>query len=339
MEEEGWKIIAPQRVGNETPLFICRDSTEKIFLDLLKDQQVLRSFAMSHGVSKIIINHLIDLPLESPGFIQSLSRDLCAQYEILLHDYFMACPRIDLIDSEGRFCDLAGATKCALCLGKSGPVLRGLDPNKWRAASEVLLSGAARVVAPSEDHARRLRRTFPGVEIEVWEPEDDRALPSVDAPPPLTPGEPMRVLLLGALNHSKGQSVVLALARELSARKAHMRLTLLGPASDAGRLKRAGVRVLGRYLSSEVEHLIRVQRPHLIFLPAIWPETWSFVLTEALRSSAVITAFDLGAIAERLRRLRRGRLIPYAFHADPVRLADFFLSLRSEFETDAKLRS
>jgi hypothetical protein len=92
------------------------------------------------------------------------------------------------------------------------------------------------------------------------------------------------------------------------------------------------VRVHGWYAARELAGLIERESPHVIFFPAIWPETWSFTLTEALRTPAEIVAFDIGAIAERLKRLGRGRLLPYALHDNPEGLAGAILELRLEMQ-------
>jgi glycosyltransferase involved in cell wall biosynthesis len=89
--------------------------------------------------------------------------------------------------------------------------------------------------------------------------------------------------------------------------------------------------VLGRYSQESVQERLAAEAPHVIFFPAIWPETWSFTLGEALRADAEILAFDIGAIAERLRRLGRGRIIDYGLSADPQALAEVILEVRAEF--------
>ncbi len=333
LARQGWQILAPRRVGQETPLFVFREAHGTRVFDLFADESAFTQYAKSRQVSKVIINHLIDLPEDIIGWIHRFVGQIGAEYELLLHDYYLACPRVDLVDRDGIYCGLAPESRCKVCLRDSGEILSRLDPVAWRASSALLLASAARSVGPSEDHARRLRRVFPNAQIEVWPPEDDSEAPARGSPPTLAAGSDMRVLLLGALNHSKGQSVIVSLARELNLRHAPLRLTLLGPAADARRLRRVGVRVLGRYRSEDVQDLIQAEQPHVIFFPAIWPETWSFVLTEALRSSAQIVAFDHGAIGERLSHLGRGRLIPYALHADAAALADALLQLRCEFDS------
>ncbi len=327
---EGLTVITPQRVGQKTPLFLFPDGAGFRPLDLVAQEADVVALARSMGVRRLVINHMIDLPVGAAAWLGRFAAAIGASYEVLLHDYYFACPRVDLIANDGRFCALAAVERCRSCLTGSGPELRSLDPRRWREESWALLADAALVLAPSHDLADRMAAAFPGVRIDVWEPENDESLP-FHAPPPLVKDEDMRVVILGALNHPKGQTVVLNLARELSRRRASVRLTLLGPAADPARLVRAGVRVHGRYRREDIDHLLSTERPHLIFFPAIWPETWSFTLTEALRSSAEIMAFDIGAIADRLRRLQRGRLLSYRLHDDARALCETIVSMREKF--------
>ena len=65
----------------------------------------------------------------------------------------------------------------------------------------------------------------------------------------------------------------------------------------------------------------RPDHPIVGDLPAIWPETWSFALSDALNSGLPVVAFDIGAPGERLRALGRGHLLPLAMSQDPRRLS------------------
>ncbi|HEY2179471.1 MAG TPA: hypothetical protein VGH15_12900 [Caulobacteraceae bacterium] len=330
LAQQGWTVLAPRRVGRETPLFVFPEGDDWRVFDLIADGTALADFARARRVSLLVVNHLIDLPQDAASLLIRFADEIGATLEVLLHDYYLACPRIDLIASDGLYCGLAPMETCRSCLAASGPGLSGVDISVWRSSSASLLAKAARIVAPSQDLADRLVAAFPNVRIDVDEPEDDSALPAISAPPPLALDEAMRVLVLGALNRPKGLDVVIALARVLSVRRAPVRITVLGPAADARALRGAGVTVLGRYPPEAVHDRLATEAPHVIFFPAVWPETWSFTLSEALRSDAEILAFDIGAIAKRLKRLGRGRVIPYAASSDPHALAAVFLDLREE---------
>jgi hypothetical protein len=173
-------------------------------------------------------------------------------------------------------------------------------------------------------------RSFLPKEATVWEPEGDDALPP-EREPRVLDNEPLRVAILGAVNVPKGLFVIRDLADRARRGDAPLQLTLIGPASDPEALLKVGVDVFGPYASSDIDHLVASSNPHLIFLPAIWPETWSFVLTTALRHGLPVVAFARGAPAERLRRLGRGILLPTELIGRPDDLLQVFLSMRQRW--------
>lgn len=70
-------------------------------------------------------------------------------------------------------------------------------------------------------------------------------------------------------------------------------------------LEEAGVRVTVKYQEREALDLLNSLSPHLVWLPSLWPETYCYTLSIALRAGFPVVAFDLGAIARRLRGLGR----------------------------------
>lgn len=83
-------------------------------------------------------------------------------------------------------------------------------------------------------------------------------------------------------------------------------LSVLGPASEALPLS---VTVSGSFLPDDLESLLRESAAHAVLLLAIWQETWSFVLTAALKQGLPVIVFNIGAPAARLRWLGRGHVL------------------------------
>ena len=129
----------------------------------------------------------------------------------------------------------------------------------------------------------------------------------------------------------KGFRVVAAVARAARLAGEPLSFTVLGPSADPDRLKKEGVTVTGPYAAQDLDELLEATAPHVVFLPAIWPETWSFVLTAALHRGLPVVAFDLGAPAERLRRLGRGHILPLELSTRPGDLLATFRSLRARW--------
>jgi hypothetical protein len=70
------------------------------------------------------------------------------------------------------------------------------------------------------------------------------------------------------------------------------------------------VHITGRYEEAEAVTLICAQQAGVGFLPAVWPETWSYTLSQMWQAGLDVVAFDLGAPAGRIRATRRGSLLP-----------------------------
>ena len=72
--------------------------------------------------------------------------------------------------------------------------------------------------------------------------------------------------------------------------------------------------------------MLRGLEPDVVWLPASWPETYSFTLSIALEARLPVVAFDLGAIARRLRSAgAHDHLLPLSTLSDPGAVNAFFL--------------
>ncbi|MCJ2101244.1 glycosyl transferase, partial [Methylobacterium sp. E-046] len=225
------------------------------------------------------------------------------------------------------------------------------DPGARRATFGAFLAGAARVFAPSADTAARIRGVYPDLAVTVrphLEPERavrDTALQRH--------GQIRRVAVLGGISLPEGGLLLQALAADARKRGLPLHFSIVGFSDPAltGGLERAGVLETGRY-STDDPTLDRVARAalqiaetghhwedeetldlvtqvstDLILLPTIWPETYAYGLTLALRTGLPVVAFDLGAQGERLRAHPNGHLLPYALAADPAALNDRLLAV------------
>lgn len=322
IENTGRNVLRARTILKAPTLAVIGDRT----FDLASRRDLLIQFARERRVTRLVVNHLIDRPLEMMGWVRDLGGRLGVPYDVVLHDYFMLCPRIDLITGQGTFCDVAPPETCVQCVSNHGAEVREFDPLSWRRVHLAFLEGAERIVAPSDDVAARLRRYLPRP-IAVWEPENDASLPPEHAPRVLAT-EPLRIVTLGSLNVSKGLRVVQALADAAGHAGAPLMLSVLGPASEP---LPQNVTVSGAFLSEDLGRLLVEAAPHAVLLPAIWPETWSFVLTAALKQGLPVIAFDIGAPAARLRRLGRGHVLPSELVADTDRLLATLLELRDRW--------
>ncbi len=296
-----WPVRLRRLTGRRAILVSPLPGGRSIVADASESLDAVAQQMRGREIDHILVNHTVDHPDGLIEWLPDLAREFGAPYDVFLHDYFAVCPRINLIDDENRFCGVAPVERCVTCVANAGSDAKGADIGVWRERHIRFLAGARRVLVPSEDARLRLEPLI-GRKLEVMEPEAEARPP---APPARQRSGPPRIVSIGALSQAKGASVLEALAQANAALQSPLSLALIGPAINAAQLRRAGVDVTGVYLEDALDGLIHERAPDAFFFPAIWPETWSFTLTTALATGLPAIVFDIGAPAERLRRLGR----------------------------------
>lgn len=310
--------VAPGDLGR------CELWTETLDLpnlryDIPAELDCLVSVLRSLPLERVEIQHFLHL---HPRVIEAV-RALPVPYEVFVHDYAWICPRVTLIDASGRYCGEPAVSVCHRCVIRNGAALgEAISVRALRERSGRWLRQAQRVTAPSADTAMRLKRHFEGLAVEV--------LPhSVSFEPVVRQRsrefrKQTRVALIGAIGGHKGYRVLLDCARDARSRRLPIEFVVIGyTEDDEGLLATGKVFVTGRYGEGEVSHLLERERPDLVLAPSVWPETWCYTLDYALQAGLPVVAFDLGAIAERLRGVRGSTLLPLAL--EPRRINDLLL--------------
>jgi len=255
----------------------------------------LAAFLASAGVARVHVHHLLGLTLD----LRALLRALDVPFDVTVHDWYMICPQINLLPQlDGAYCgepDAAGCNACIADRRQHGAT----DIVSWRSRFTWLFRDAERVICPSADVQRRLQR-YGLADRTIVVPHD----PIVEAAEPMAPpllrrGETLRVALLGVLAPQKGQATVLAVAHASAADD--LAFHVIGyPEQPLPGWAKGRIEQTGRYDDADLPALIAQVRPHAIWFPAQWPETFSFTLSAAIDAGLPIVASDIGAFPERL---------------------------------------
>jgi GT2 family glycosyltransferase/glycosyltransferase involved in cell wall biosynthesis len=263
------------------------------------------------GVERLHFHHVHLLPRA----ILELPAAAGVPYDCTLHDYFSICPQYHLVTEDGQYCGEPDATGCAACLTRR-PGQWGLDITAWRGTFGQFLRGADRIIAPSHDVDRRIRRYFPDLAIHVWpHPEV-----SPDPPPRIA-----RVAVLGNLSPEKGLHVVAACAREARALDLPLVFRVLGSTTEPiPQSPDVPLTIHGQYVDNDLPRLIGDEKPDVILFAAQVPETYAYTLSVALASGLPIVASALGAFTERLVGHPRSANVPW--NASPSAWNDALLA-------------
>ena len=132
--------------------------------------------------------------------------------------------------------------------------------------------------------------------------------------------------VIGALGPHKGFDLIRNCALDARERNLPIRFIIFGitsgPVHDL-----SNVTTTGEYREEEIYALLEQHRCHLAFFSSVWPETYSYTLSIALHAKLYPVAFDLGAIAQRIRETGWGELLPLEWMNESMAVNDHLSKL------------
>ena len=265
-------------------------------------------FLAASRIKSTELHHFIGHAADAVDALTSIS----PFYEVHIHDYSWFCPRITLTAEKHHYCGEPDLKHCTVCVQDFGSNLGyDVDPAVLRSRSLSVLSGAQRVIVPSLDTHRRITRRF-GVDAVISPWEDETGPLMLKQIPPLLAGQRRRVCVAGAIGYEKGYDVILDCARMVAAKSLPIDFVVVGFTCDDDRLLQTGcVRITGRYDESEAVALLKQQNADVGLLPALWPETWSYILTQFWQAFLPVVTFDIGTPSARIRARNGGFVLPF----------------------------
>lgn len=270
--------------------------------------RVLAGLLVRHAIELVHVRHFawhgLGLPL--------VARALGIPLVVSLHDFYMLCASLKLLDAEGEPCpgcctDAPGQCRAELWPEAEVPRLRGAWARRWREQTGATLAAADALVTTSPHARARHVEAFPDLAR-----ADFRVIPHGRDFPVLAAarmtslaGRPLRVLLPGHLDIAKGLGLVRAMAALDEGRTVEFHI--LGTA--AGGATEPGIVLHGPYARDEFAERARAIAPDIGAVLSRWPETHSHTLTELWAAGLPVLGLDLGAVGERLRAQGGGWLV------------------------------
>lgn len=278
-----------------------------------------------YAIELVHVRHLFKHSLDLPRVAQALAIPVV----VSLHDFYLACPTVHLLDDRDRYCGGTCTPGSGACRQPSA-LLRGTPPLKnawvhtWREEVGPVLRNASALVTTSP-HAREVyERAYPDLAgpFEIIEHGRDFAARESVARRP-GPGEPLRILVAGSLEFHKGSSY-LARLKELDSED-ELEFHFIGPKPADG-IPVPGTHH-GPYERERFAARAAAIAPAVVGIFSVCPETYCHVLTEAWAAGIPVVATDIGALGERLRKHGGGWLVP---HDDPEAAYERIVSLRAD---------
>jgi O-antigen biosynthesis protein len=237
-------------------------------------------------------------------------------YGVSVHDFFLACPTINLLDSQGNYCGaVTEHLQCRQCLEAQGS-LAGINIAQWRQQHQGLLAKAAFVLAPSAWSGQVFNRYFPEVPVTVLPNVHPRVLPKPGGGRLrcfLLPQDGIKTIgVLGAIGPVKGARKLEQLVERTRARKLPLRWVVIGYTDRQGdppvpyQSEDWVLTLHGFYEQEDLPHLLNHYAVSLVVFPSAGPETFSYTLSEAWAAGRPVLVPPLGALQERVMQSGAG---------------------------------
>ena len=283
------------------------------------------------STDKIVVNELASYPhlgraLED--IAERVESYHCA-LEVLIHDYLMICPSINLVNGNKWYCGLPGIyCDCSKCYRNQ----KFYDVYEdsivaYRAKWHRLLLDAGEVVVFSESSSRLLENTFGDIGNIVLRPHKVPSLLS-NITVKKAPDDPIVIGLIGRLTEHKGSRIIKELLNEIESRDLDVSIALIGKTDDDFDIKSDHFFEFGEYRLEDLPKLAAESGADVFFFPSVWPETFSYVCSEIIDMGYPLATFDLGAQQEKASGYEKGLVL--SLELSPSDLCDALVSFAKD---------
>ncbi len=266
--------------------------------------------------------------LDFPTLIYALPNQLGVPYDFSAHDFMPICPRITMIDETGAYCDQAqfDAKNCTRCIQINGFEAHvdltekyqqfGSSVYTWRKAYQQFLADAEHIFTPSKITADIYRKHFQLKNITI-KAHAEAAFDIIPAMFESEEGKTLQIAVIGAIGEHKGFNILLACAKNALKQGLPIEFIIFGfTCNDQAFDHLPNVKITGAYQHEDLKDLINQYHCRIALFLSVWPETFSYTLSEAWKSGLYPLAFDIGVFSERIAEVGIGQVIPYT--TDPV---------------------
>lgn len=222
-------------------------------------------------------------------------------YLITLTDFWMICPKVNLVNSSGDLC--AGPKRGTMCRTLCPELSRGAHAERSAFAHD-MLSGAKKILSPSRFLRGLFKSEFHDLDIAVINHGISYARIKKNKRYHQK-GDDLTFCYAGTLNDHKGVHVLLGAFKNLPAENIRLKIYGSGPnpvyvnkLHDMGRKDRR-IEFCGTYSENDVGEIL--SGVDVVIIPSIVYENYPLVLHEALACHTPVIASNIGGMAEKIQ--------------------------------------
>ena len=218
---------------------------------------------------------------------------------------------------ETFLCNYANAAGCGSCIAKTFNLNINFIP-LWRKEFYENLKTVKKIIVPSYSTKNIFLNTYKDLTIEVVEHGYDKinGNPNNDNPDKKK-NKKFNIAFIGYITEEKGLKYLEELTEKVKGTDINVHLFGQTTNKKCNKNKKNYV-YHGKYIQQDLPNLLLENDIKLICLLSMWPETYSYTLSESLISEIPVISFDLGAIAERVKKADVGWILPINSTLDDI---------------------
>lgn len=296
------------RILEGTYRIVIEEKKNSITFTVQNWDRISLLFEIFH-IQKIWVNELVTYlyTYEKLNSLIEWKKKFESELIFYFHDYYAFCPRFTLMNMEDRYCGLPPVAECQMC---AESVLRNLGEGygsiiSWREKWKLFLVETDAVIVFSENTRELIEQVWGKMDNISLQPHAVGYLRKVK--PHSNMDSILRIGVLGTLNRHKGSGIIGEMCGLIELQKLPIEITIIGTCKELS--GNAILKITGSYEREHLPEIIEDRKIDVIFIPSIWPETFSYTSQEAIEMGMPVAVFDLGAPPERVKKYEKGLVI------------------------------
>lgn len=274
---------------NGEELYISPKNINKVF-DIKYNEIIINSLIQIYSLFAFI-DLLLSYKIKYPE----------VEYTYHVHDFHCICPSLNLV-AQDWYCHLNCEENN--CVFDKFIYRYNDDIKKWRRVWEKLLLHTDKIVCFSESSKQILVSVYSNVDkLKVIVSPHDMSY-SDFSPVVVESNNSINIGIIGACSYiPKGKLVIERLFREVSK---EVCFSMIGSYKRQFQCDRDNVSWYGKYKQKELQSIVANSGVNFVIFPSVWPETFSYLISEVIQMDIPILCFDIGAQGEKVKAYKRG---------------------------------
>lgn len=317
--QQGATVLLLETFGRLIETTIMRDGqpATSFFFPLPGNEQKLLQLMRSLQIGLVHYHHFIHVD----EFLMSLPQHLEIPFFITLHDYYVICPMVNMVDERNKYCKELGCISCNECLAHKRKGIHNhlrewpSDIDEWRKKWHKFLLKAASIFVPQQDVCERVKFYFPDLLIHVFENPELVKPTNLDMLVKKQSlrkyGNIRRIGVIGTITPIKGATVILDCAAMAAERNLPLQFILFGTLQGVSKRQiPQNLKICGVYQEETVYRQIVDQTMDFFWFPCLCPETYNYTLSIPVQLKIPVIGADIGAVGNRIQTHRWGEVYP-----------------------------